>query len=149
MREENEHEALCIYLAHQYPDVLFNTDLSGVKLPESTAKRVSKLRSSRAYPDLTLYEPRGRYLGLFIELKRTGEVIYKKDGSLRAMKKPIYRKVRGLKKRVIIGYYDHLQEQHEMILKLRQRGYYADFAIGFDKAVKLVDWYLNLEKPVN
>ena len=127
MREDNEHEALCTYMRYKHPKVIFNTDLSGIRLTQKQAGKVKKLRSSRGFPDITIYEPRGRYLGLFIELKRTGEHVYKKDGKLRAN--------------------THLKEQHDMILKLRERGYYADFAIGFDNAVKLVDWYLKLEKP--
>ena len=95
-------------------------------MTQKQASQVKKLRSSRGFPDITLYEPRDRYSALFIELKRTGEKVFRKDGS-------IYTNT-------------HLQEQHDMILKLRERGYYADFAIGFDKAKKLVDWYLNLEK---
>ena len=62
-----------------------------------------------------IFEPKGDYNGMFIELKRKGEMVFRKDGSVRSDV--------------------HLQEQWEMLQRLRTRGYYACFAIGFDQAV--------------
>src|SRR6056297_3458772 len=82
MTEEAIQQQICQYVKVQYPNVLFNTDLSGIKLPMGLAVKVSKLRSSRAFPDLVFYEPRkinGKmYYGLFIELKKDG-VKYSKE----------------------------------------------------------------------
>lgn len=120
--EEQVHEAVAEYISYQYPNVIFNSDMSGIKLTAGQAKKAAKLRSSRAFPDVTIYEPRNGFCGLFIELKADGVTVFKKDGSLVADK--------------------HIREQYQMILKLRAKGYKADFAIGFDEAKTLTDSYL-------
>ncbi len=122
--EQDTHEAVCNYLRLKYPRVLFNTDLSGIRLTMGQAVKAKKLRSSRAFPDLVIYEPRHGYHGLFLELKRDGEKIFKKDGSL--VSNP------------------HLEEQMSMLILLGERGYRADFAVGFDQAKRIIDWYLSL-----
>ena len=119
--EENLQIAVCNYLRLQYPNILFNSDLSGIKLTMGQAVKAKKLRSSKGFPDLVIYEPRGRYCGLFIELKREGERITNKKGELIS---------------------DHLKEQDEIIQKLNLKGYLACFAIGFDEAKKIIDLYL-------
>jgi len=125
MTEETIQNQICQYVKVQYPNVLFNTDLSGIKLPMGLAVRVSKLRSSRAFPDLVFYEPRkinGKmYYGLFIELKKDGVKIFKRNGAVVAN--------------------GHIKEQIKMITKLSEKGYYACFAIGFDECKNIIDMY--------
>jgi len=125
MTEETIQNQICQYVKVQYPNVLFNTDLSGIKLPMGLAVKVSKLRSSRAFPDLVFYEPRkinGKmYYGLFIELKKDGVKIFKRNGAVVAN--------------------GHIKEQIKMITKLSEKGYYACFAIGFDEAKEIIDNY--------
>lgn len=120
-QEENLQIAVCNYLRAQYPKVLFNSDLSGIKLTMGQAVKAKKLRSSKGFPDLVIYEPRGNYHALFLELKREGEKILNKKGDLKT---------------------DHLKEQDEVISKLCVKGYLACFAIGFDEAKKIIDLYL-------
>lgn len=122
--EKDTHGAVCDYIRLKYPHALFNTDLSGIRLTMGQAVAVKRLRSSRAFPDLVIYEPRGCYHGLFIELKRDGEKIFKRDGSL----------ISNI----------HLEEQQAMLILLGERGYMADFAVGFDQARKIIDWYMSL-----
>lgn len=62
------------------------------------------------------------YYGLFIELKKEGTRIFKKDGRLVAD--------------------EHIREQFDMLEELRRRGYAAEFACGFDEAKKIIDEYL-------
>jgi hypothetical protein len=124
MSEESEHIAICNYIRYQYPKVIFNTDLSGVKLSKAAAGKAKMLRSSKGYPDIMIFEPRAEKHGLFIELKRTGEKIFNKAGQYKT---------------------EHLEEQAEMIKKLNERGYYATFCVGYDEAVSVIDWYLNLK----
>ena len=119
--EENLQIAVCNYLRAQYPKVLFNSDLSGIKLTMGQAVKAKKLRSSKGFPDLVIYEPRGNYHALFLELKREGEKILSKKGDLKT---------------------DHLKEQDEVISKLCVKGYLACFAIGFDEAKRIIDMYL-------
>ena len=106
----------------------------------------------RAWPDMFIAEPRrihvrdadkerythavvlgygdteiGRFYalmvtGLFIELKKEGTRIFKKDGKLVAD--------------------EHIREQFDMLHDLRARGYVAEFACGFDEAKKLIDDYM-------
>lgn len=124
MSEKSEHQAVCNYIHYQYPDVLFNTDLSGIKMSMGQAIQIKPLRSGKGYPDIMIFEPRAGKHGLFIELKRTGEKIFNKLGQYKT---------------------EHLEEQAEMIKKLNERGYYATFCIGADEAISIIDWYLKLK----
>ena len=121
--EKNIHIMICDYLRVKYPDVLFRTDLGGIKLTMGQATQVKRMQGGkRAWPDLFIAEPRGKYSGLFIELKAAN--IYKKDGSLRKD--------------------DHLYEQSEMLTRLEARGFKALFAVGFERAAAIIDEYLSL-----
>jgi len=122
MNEPTVHNQICQYLKYQYPNVLFNTDLSGIKLTIGQAKKVKALRSCRAWPDIFIPEPRNGYHGLYIELKADDVTITKKNGEL---KKDW-----------------HIKEQFDLICKLNYRGYAAYFACGFDEAKNIIDNYL-------
>jgi hypothetical protein len=87
----------------------------------------------RAWPDMFIAAPvvsseRGAcytdrfWCGLFIELKREGTRIFKKDGALVAD--------------------EHIREQFDMLEQLRRRGYAANFSCGFDEAKALIDRYM-------
>lgn len=123
MSEESIQIAICNYIKYQYPKVLFNTDLSGIKLTIGQATKVKKMRSGRAWPDIFIAEPSISQYGLFIELKNDGQKLFKKDG--------------------ITPINDHVKEQMEMLKLLRNKGYEAEFAIGFDDAKRIIDHYLN------
>jgi hypothetical protein len=87
------------------------------------AKRHKALQYSNAYPDLFLAEARKGYNGFFIELKTINNVVFKKDGSMRKNA--------------------HHEEQETMMLKLRGKGYKAEFGLGFGHTIKLINEYLN------
>ena len=123
MNEAKLHQSICDYIRLQYPKTLFNSDLSGIKLTMGQAMKVKKLRSSRGFPDLMIFEARGDYNGFFLELKRDGEKLWKKNGDWKT---------------------EHLEEQADMIHKLVARGYYANFAIGFEDAKTQIDRYMKL-----
>lgn len=118
------------YLRLQYPEVLFHSDFgSGIKLTPGQAVKQKRLQGGRrAWPDMFIAEPKqlaGReepLHGLFLELKRDGVKIYKKDGSLVAN--------------------EHIREQSRLHFELKQKGYWANFACGFDEAKKIIDEYL-------
>jgi len=123
MSEKTLHKAVCEYIRYQYPGVLFNSDLAGsMKLTIGQAVAMKALRSNRGFPDLAIYEPKGKYHGLFIELKKDGEKIYKKDYT------PVS---------------DHVKEQLDCLIQLRRRGYATSFCIGFDATKKIIDDYMN------
>lgn len=123
------HAQVCAYLSWKYPKVLFNSDMAGVAgLTVGQAAKIARLRSSRGFPDLVIYEPNCRYHGLFIELKREGEKLFKKDEC--TYKTP------------------HLAEQAAIIHKLKTKGFEARFCIGFNAAVDLIDNYLSSENSL-
>jgi hypothetical protein len=126
MTEEKLHEAVCRYISLQYPNVLFSSDMSGFRLTIGQAKRAAKLRSSRAYPDIVCYSPRGGFHGLFVELKKEDVRIYKRNGDIVSNA--------------------HIIEQKKMLVELNRLGYYADFACGLDEAIKLIDKYMSYEQ---
>jgi hypothetical protein len=121
-REKDLHKAVCQYLRMQYPNVLFNSDMSGLRLTIGQATQAKNMRSNQGFPDIIVYESNHAYNALFIELKREGERILTKDG------RPAT---------------PHIAEQLEVIAMLNQRGYYASIAVGFTAAKNLIDSYLS------
>lgn len=149
MKESTLQCHVADYLRLQYPHVLFHSDYgSGVKLtPGQAAKQKRQNGGRRAWPDLFLAEGRGYFVkrgdkppmfgnfictngdmdlyicnGMFLELKREGTRILKKDGTLVADQ--------------------HIQEQHALLAELEKCGYAARFAVGFDQAKQIIDEYL-------
>lgn len=118
------------YLRLQYPNVLFHSDFgSGIKLTPGQAVKQKRLQGGRrAWPDIMIAEfhvspddSGKRYNALFIELKREGTRLVKKNGEWAS---------------------DHIKEQAKMLHELHKRGYAAVFAVGFDEAKKIIDEYL-------
>jgi len=103
---------------------MFNTDMSGLKLPLGLAIKSAKLRSNKGFPDIIIYEPRGGYFGLFLELK--SKTPYKKDGKLRSD--------------------GHLGNQEKVMLMLKERGFLCFFMWDFDCARATIDNYLKQER---
>ena len=129
-KESSLHNAVARYIAMQYPNAIFNSDLSGIRLTMGQSMQVKKLRSSNSFPDMVIYQPRVdqsdtrfiQYMALFIELKERGRKITRRDGYLVADKR--------------------LRDQNEMLLALERQGYCARFGHGFDKTKELIDWYM-------
>ena len=121
------------YIRLQYPSVIFHSDFgSGIKLTMGQAIRQKRLNGGRrSWPDMMVAETVLKrredgtytaYSGLFIELKKAGTRIFKKNGTLVSNA--------------------HICEQFDMLEQLRRRGYKAEFACGFDEAKKIIDEYL-------
>lgn len=121
MTEKQLQRTVCKYVKHQYPDVIFTSESSGIKLTIGQAVQLKELRSDDGLPDLMIFEPMGVYKGLFIELKVKS--VWLKDGTLTTDK--------------------HVREQSEILKRLRAKGYLATFACGFDEAKDLIDYYLS------
>ena len=124
-KEAGLHLAVAHYLALQYPKLLFNTDLSGLRLTMGQSMVVKRLRSSNSFPDIVIYEPKGPYYGLFIELKHREARLVRKDGYLVADPR--------------------IRDQNRMLRKLSSLGYLARFGHGFDQTLLLIEWYMSLE----
>jgi len=136
MTEAELQTQVADYLRLQFPEVLFHSDFgSGVKLTPRQAIRQKRQNGGiRAWPDLFLAEPMPRcvdgswghdYKGLFIELKKDGTRLMKRDGSWAT---------------------DHIAEQAEILDRLEFRGYRATFAVGFEQAKKIIDDYLKFAR---
>lgn len=128
MKESELQTMVADYLRRQYPFVLFHSDFgSGVKLTMGQAiKQKRQNGGRRAWPDMFIAEPivadlGERYAGLFLELKKEGTRIQKKNGKWAS---------------------DHIAEQAEILARLEFRGYAAKFAVGFDEAKRIIDNYL-------
>jgi hypothetical protein len=122
MSEKSLHRAVCDYIRLQYPSVLFNSDLAGsMRLTIGQAVAIKALRSGRGFPDIAIYEPRGKWHGLFLELKKEGEQVINKKGFPST---------------------PHIAEQFLIIERLRLKDYCAGFAVGFDDAKKQIDNYI-------
>jgi hypothetical protein len=122
--EDELHCQVCQYLNLQYPDVLYRTDFSSGKLSVRQAVHNKKTQKCRAWPDLFLAEPVGESHGLYLEIKREGEKLFLKDGTTRVKK-------------------EHLEEQWEVLEKLKGLGYEASFGVGFDECKTIIDKYLS------
>lgn len=135
MSEAELQKQVAIYLRMQYPEVMFHSDFgSGIKLSYKQAV-MQKIQNGgrRAWPDMFIAEPMPRcidgswnyeYNGLFIELKKEGTRLKKKNGEWAN---------------------DHIAEQYDVLDRLRFRGYKAEFAVGFDEAIQIIDDYLGVE----
>lgn len=125
------------HIDEHYPDVLYHFDFgSGTKLSITQAKRQTSLNGAwRGWSDLliakkvTMMVPAkngsmkpAHYGGLFIELKKDGVKVFKKDGEL------------------VVD--NHIREQADIIARLRKAGYKAEFAAGYEEAKQLIDEYL-------
>lgn len=123
MTESELQIAVADYLVRRYPNVIFHSDFgSGIKMTKGQAiKQKRQNGGRRGWPDMFIAEPRGESRGLFIELKKDGTRIVKKDGTYAS---------------------EHIAEQAEVMKALYERGYDVTFAIGFENARKVIDDYL-------
>lgn len=139
--EESLQRQVCTYLRMQYPHVLFRSDYaSGLHLTKNQARIHASLQSGKGWPDLFIPYPTDHkqkdgtirhYHGLFIELKKQGTTVYLKNGPNKG------KLTTDL----------HIQTQAKVLKTLYDIGYYANFAVGIDNALKIIDWYM--QKPQN
>lgn len=123
-KEANVHQQLVNYLKHQYPGIIFRTDFSsGIRMTIGQAVKHKALQQSRAFPDLTIFYPTVAGHALFLEIKRSKDEVFKKDGSLKKD--------------------EHIEEQAAILGKLNFLGYCAKFACGFDEGKAMIDSWLN------
>lgn len=123
--EAQLHEQVCAFIRLTWPQVIFWSDGSGNNLSRVQAARNTLLRSSAGIPDLFVAAPRGRYHGCFLELKRADKSPYlKTTGKLSTE--------------------PHIQQQAQVLQALADAGYWANFCVGYDEAVRLLRWYMNL-----
>ena len=122
-KEENLQIAVSTYLKTQYPNVVFTSESSGLRLPMGLAVKAKKQRSKHKLPDMIILKSNSIYNGLILELKKGYSEIHKKDGSYRQT--------------------EHVQEQLKTLNLLTKQKYYALFACGFDECKKIIDSYVS------
>ena len=122
--EDREQGQLMAWVKNRYPEILCETDIAGAKLTPVQARKIYAQRQPRkGWPDVRIFEPRGEYSAFFIEYKKTGANILKRDGELRAD--------------------EHLRQQAKLHKALLERGYLAGFVVGLENAKRAVKAYLN------
>jgi hypothetical protein len=124
-QEESVHVAIAAYIRSQYPNVLFTSESSGIRVPMHLAVMMKKQRSTHKQPDMIVLHPKGVFHGLILEIKKDHSEVFLKDGSI--SKKA------------------HIQEQNNTLVMLRELGYCAMFACGFDDAKSKIDNYMGLD----
>ena len=113
---------VCKWLNLQHPDLLWMTDtIASVKLTMGQAVRNKAVQKPGfKCPDMIIFEPRGNYSGLFIELK--SESPYLRNGNLSSN--------------------EHIQGQAATMEKLRAKGYACHFAWTLEQVKQIVTDYL-------
>ena len=121
--EAQEQAELCKWIKDNYPTILYTVDLGGISL--TAAQRiVHSTRCKRGHPDMIFQEwYKDLHCGLAVEFKRTGVKVTYKDGSFKSKD-------------------DHLVEQLEYLMGLKDRCYIAGFVCGIDNAKKVISAYL-------
>ena len=150
------------YLAQNYPDIQFHSDFgSGADLSKKQADLQSQQNARRrGWPDMTIAEPKRLYIkprvkttfgkykpkerdsfwriyefaGLYLELKKDGERLY---SGPRSHPCNHFRSKDGKEYRT-----QHFQEQADVLYDLRSSGYCAEFAVGYDEAIRIITEYL-------
>lgn len=127
MTETDLYEQVAQYLRLKHPSAIFHFDLSGMWTPSHKARNLYGRLNQRAFPDLFLAQPQLSHAaytanGCFVELKKEGTRLKKRDGSWAS---------------------PHIEEQAAVLERLAQAGYIAQFATGLDEAVSIIDSYLS------
>jgi len=60
------------YLNLKYPKIRYCASLGGIRTSIKQAIKAKATGYVKGHPDLAIYEPRGEYFGLFIEIKYKG-----------------------------------------------------------------------------
>ena len=122
MSEYSEHKAVADYIKMQYPNVVFTSDSSGIRLSIGNAMKMLALKSNDKIPDLIILQPNQQYNGLIIEIKAKDKSPYLKNKSLSKSA--------------------HIQEQNKTLEILTELKYKAVFGVGFDECKKIIDDYM-------
>jgi len=125
MTEKQLQKSICQYLKLAYKGLRFHSDMAGTFLSGkwSLMKENKDNNSHSGYPDLVIYKKSNGYMGLALELKREGNSPFKKDGTL---KKDV-----------------HLEEQQAWLDVFAELGFKAQFVVGFDEAMAVINKYLS------
>ena len=146
--EHNLYEQIARYLQQQYPNVIYRFDIAAdLKLTPGQAAKHKRLHPKRGYPDLFIAEPStniwnnpvrewGLHFGLYIEIKKDGTKLKRDKDAKKLLKGETKIRKKG-------DWWDkHVEEQAEMLEKLRARGYKAEFGVGLSECRQIIAEYL-------
>jgi hypothetical protein len=68
--ESNQQEIVVKYLRLAYPEALYCASAGGMWTSDSQRIKMARTGYVKGFPDLFIYEPRGEYHGLAIEMKK-------------------------------------------------------------------------------
>ena len=125
--EEKTQMIVCGFLDEEFPEVLylpslFELAVKFAKHQQSAIMKAYRLGYKKGNQDLWLIFPKdspAKHKVMLLELKKPGEKIYKKNGTLKS---------------------PHLIEQAKKIIETRQNGWYSDFCIGSNDAKHRIYW---------
>jgi len=121
-REASLQLEISKYIQVAYPAVIFTAESSGIRVSMGTAMKMKRQRSTHKHLDMIIDEARGGFHGMRLELKAQDDSPYLMDNT--------------------ISKKEHVQEQYKMILYYRAKGFYSNFAVGFEDAKKQIDAYM-------
>lgn len=122
LSETDHQQAVVQYFRQQYPEYLIYAVPNGAWLHGTSLQRIKQMKKLKAeglepgVPDLCIPVPRGKYHGLYIEMKDVGKTES-----------------------------DLSKEQKQKIIYLTWQGYKAEWRAGVDAAIELIDWYMGLK----
>jgi len=68
--EQNQQEIVIKYLRLAYPDALYCASAGGMRTSYLQAVKMKRTGYVKGFPDIFIYEPRGSFFGLAIEMKK-------------------------------------------------------------------------------
>ncbi len=104
--EDGVKIALADYLNYRYPFAPFQMQWDHLKLPIGVATKLKRMRWAEqefVWPDCVVPYPTKRHYGLFLEIKKDRNEIYKKGGTLREDQQT-YREFLSLERLKFLGY---------------------------------------------
>lgn len=126
-REFEIYRQIARFMFAEHPNTVYRFDFaSGMRMTPGLAKKHKSINPRRGYPDLFIAEPKGKWSGLFIEIKAEGESPLKKDGTFKSD--------------------EHVREQHQMLCELQEKGYKAVFGVGLEQCREIINGYLGKEE---
>lgn len=121
--EEYIQNEVCQYLRRFHPQVYYHVDLAGIRVTSKYQRLIiSRQQGPEGFPDIVIYERRGRYNGLVLEMKRESP-FKKRDGQLKSD--------------------EHLQAQDRWLKQFRSLDFDSDFYWSAESAIEKIAKYLS------
>lgn len=120
--EDKAHKSLIEYLYRQYPKVMYIHCPNEGRRSKFESFKFKALGGRAGVSDFLIFDSSlsNKYKGLAIELKRSGFNLKNKKGEWLD---------------------EHVEKQAYFLIEIQTKGWYGEFAIGFDEAKALIDRY--------